>query len=811
MSEDHAIRNPFPSEAVASYGVTRSTCTSLPYMRELQGELIQYLKDYQAEPERAGMAIGVRGVYGSGKTHVLSWLAALMSETRTIRGTVAYGICNTNRFADLCYQLTQSFGRGLVIELIQLALLNLARTKVQSLKVTEELIYRLGTIDGLQALQEEGNIDLEQLRQQLLMKLQTNAKYSDIPRVLLDVTDPLFGDDAHRWLMGDDVVNLARLGVSAGLHGAGDDGNAERSSEGDTRAIAALESIAALHRIAGVPLVVLVDQLQVLLGQPYYLSYDNANALLNQFVEQLKRQSTMVVVAGTHEAWQSLKPDVPARFKQREQIVVGVLPLAETQLLLDAYTAELPLWQRFGTDAIAVLHELSGGLPREILRIAHHAFETARGELARLDGSEILESARTAGTIADRARKALAIADALFPEYGTLSREVLVAGQLVDRLLLSKGGVVIAALVLVKATDSLDEIDSARRVLEIQQYRHVHWSQAKLLIVSVGYASDDAFPLLGLSTPAIRFAEKTFESELRARLLAIHGGDTAWPVMAEDQRAAPQPAPALFPFSLPAGETVPSPDVDERISGITARLQELEQMRDAEHQRIQERFSTQADALSAPTIRDRQMSTRREVLDALDALLDALLRHDTDAERHLIRTILIANETSLHNAGVEDIGDLYIELLMVDRQRPDNQSTSSERGYLVSHMRRSLRNKSTSPSLVSDQRLVFLALGALAVAFLVSGYFSSTWVAARFSGSRAESTLLLLPYPVDFISTIPFVILSIAVALAYAHVMYLASTWRERRIYREHVARVRDRYGPSGAVSTMAERYPQSK
>lgn len=138
----------------------------------VQRELTQYLTAYSLDNDRYGGAIGLRGGHGSGKTHVLAWLAESMHGAKSIRGTVTYGKCGSSKFFNLCYQLMKQLDRPLLIELIQLALLNLARTKVRSARITASLADRLQTVGGLQLLQAEHNIDLEQLRQQLLAELQ---------------------------------------------------------------------------------------------------------------------------------------------------------------------------------------------------------------------------------------------------------------------------------------------------------------------------------------------------------------------------------------------------------------------------------------------------------------------------------------------------------------------------------------------------------------------------------------------------------------------------------------------------------------
>jgi hypothetical protein len=67
--------NPFSPEAVATYGQAIRTCEDLEYIRRAREELNAYLTSYPISPQRYGAAIGLRGEHGSGKTHLLTYLA----------------------------------------------------------------------------------------------------------------------------------------------------------------------------------------------------------------------------------------------------------------------------------------------------------------------------------------------------------------------------------------------------------------------------------------------------------------------------------------------------------------------------------------------------------------------------------------------------------------------------------------------------------------------------------------------------------------------------------------------------------------
>ena len=739
-----SVSNPFPEEAVSTYGTAGITCSNLEYMLQVQHKLQQYLTAYPLDKERFGGAIGLRGGHGSGKTHVLGWLADYLRGARSIRGTVIYGKCDSSRFFDLCHQLMTRLERPLLIELIQLALLNLARNKVRSARLTEALAERLQSVGGLQLLQAEHNIDLEQLRQQLLAELQASTGSLELARLLLDVPDPAFGADAYRALTGG--PDGAALAGAQQVRAAAGEGGSDSEVGVEARAIAALETIAALHRIAGVPLLVLVDQLEVLLRTADAASFQTVGSLTKKFVEQLGRQSALLFIAGVPEAWEMLMRDVSARFLQREQIVVGSLTLAETALFLDAYVRERAGLAPFAPATVVALHELSGGNPREILRIAHHAFNKTNGDLGSADDAVLLDSARSAGSIGDRARLALAAVDRIFPDHGRMAQELAADGQLVDRVLLTADGAVRVALLVIKATDPLDEIDSARRVESVQGYRERHWPQAELIVVSVGYSSADVHAILSETSQLISYKEKTFDAELRTRLLGL------------TQPATPPPAP----------DAEVQPELMHRLSDISTRLGELERRRSDESSRIQEHFSSQTEALAAPMIAARRLTTRREILDALDVLRDALAEGDSALERKLLHSILVANEANLHNATLEDLGELYLEVLVLQRTGGKNPYLHRERSDLLLDMRQSLRRTAGILGWLRGRRFATVMLGVTGI-FMFTGGISAYRVnrEPRYGGWAGP----ILPAPDDFISLLPFVFLCLGSALVLAYVV----------------------------------------
>src|SRR6266702_4221107 len=108
-------------------------------------------------------------------------------------------------------------------------------------------------------------------------------------------------------------------------------------SQADTDiAVNALECLAALFRIAGTPLVLLLDQLE------NFVPADSTRAaaaasIVKKMVEQVGRQDGVLVLTGTEPVFERFPRDVGPRFYQREPLVAGHLELDETRSLLSAH------------------------------------------------------------------------------------------------------------------------------------------------------------------------------------------------------------------------------------------------------------------------------------------------------------------------------------------------------------------------------------------------------------------------------------------------------------------------------------------
>ncbi len=516
--------NPFHPEAVATYGRVTRTCEDLGYMRDSLEELNQYLSDYDDSKKQYGTAIGLRGEYGSGKTHLLAWLSQKAEERKHIKPMVIYAKVYSASFFDLYTQLLSQLSREQLQHILGKALLELAKEQAGKLKATQSIVDIMNEPENLAVLNKEKNIDLGQLSIQLRNKLKDPDILNEtipgvIPQMLTLIGDPSLGDMAYQWLLGNEVLDLKALGLNHHLR------QLWQEQQGSFRpaitALKALETVAALFRIAKRPLIILIDQLEVLLNDKVRLP--TLSSLFKIMIEQLNSQKVLTFIAGVDgKSWNNFPPDVTARLRSRELLQIGNLSLEETKNLLESYTKDLP--SQFDFDAIRKIHLLSGGNPREIIRIAYYVYEDkeVEGKLSKVNENILIRSANKSCTIANRHQLALEMADSILNEFGNkvLTRLDVGKNVLLDRLLINDDQPRLA-LITLKATDKLSEINSAKQFNIVREYLENTHPSTSLIAVAVGYSSEEIRNLLGETGTVLQFDRQSFVGQLNTKITEL--------------------------------------------------------------------------------------------------------------------------------------------------------------------------------------------------------------------------------------------------------------------------------------------------
>ena len=178
--------------------------------------------------------------------------------------------------------------------------------------------------------------------------------------------DPSQAKTAYRWLTGDPVPDYAELDAG--------------------RQLRALEMVSALHRSAGVPLLVLIDGLGILAQ----VGPEAMWSMLKQMIESFTAGAAWLVIAGLDEAWTAVPADVEARLQRPGVLQLADLSTQETKALLEIYAGG-DTGLRYET--IDAIREHSARKPRGILAIAHELFEIHSGALQAATPQEAKQAA----------------------------------------------------------------------------------------------------------------------------------------------------------------------------------------------------------------------------------------------------------------------------------------------------------------------------------------------------------------------------------------------------------------------------------
>ncbi|MGA8810834.1 MAG: hypothetical protein WB973_23420, partial [Thermoanaerobaculia bacterium] len=443
-------RNPFPADPVATYGVpTIKTCDSLNTVSSARKELVGYLSAYAKADTRYGGIVALAGAHGSGKTHLLLYLHETCRTLTSFRIGCVYVKPDTPGLFSVYRGAIEAIGRIGIIQLLDTARRELAKRESERTHITESISTRIDQTTDLNVLINDNTVDADAIENALDAALHSSGVPSDTIEAL-KLCESSSGEKAFQWLLGSDVPDLETLGLSRLLRQT--ESTVSGASSEDSVAIDGLSLLALLHRVAGSPFVVLIDQFDVLL--PRAVEEKLSYPAITTFMETMKRQMSLVIIAGSEAAWRRLPPDVPPRVRGRALLKVGALTRDEIGLLVDAL---MDTRRTLEDNTLAALDELTGGNPREVLAISHQLYEKTSGNMNSATADDVTKSGLRSGTVVERARLARSLTDEIISDYGRISRDAaLPDGGIVDRVVRQKDRVVVAIL-LVQASDSIDE------------------------------------------------------------------------------------------------------------------------------------------------------------------------------------------------------------------------------------------------------------------------------------------------------------------------------------------------------------------
>jgi hypothetical protein len=397
-------------------------------------------------------------------------------------------------------------------------------------------------------------------------------------------------------------------------------------------------------------------------------------SLFKKLVEHLGRQATLLVVAGTDEAWDKLPRDISPRMRAREPIRVGSLSLRETEDFINAYTQGA---SGLSAEALSALQELSGGSPREIVRIAFQEFEASRGNLETATPESLFRSAEMAGSIEDRCKLALSMIAHVFSKTGTVVSNFSIGGQVVADLMVKNETGPFLAVTVIAPTGEHSERKLAQQVEGMKNSIADTWKEkVELLVVAVGYSDNKLVSIISTIAVIIHFDEGTFSGELEAlaakleQKTRINKDDGGRDKSREQWVAA--------------------------VEEISQKLSVREEQREADLRAVLKNFEKNTQVRISPQQEARKIETRIESLDQIEEIDSALQRKDHVAEMEGIKRILVANEVRWQRAEVEYLGTAYLDLIAVDKIRDENYNgakmgdTLYLRGWILAELRSGL-------------------------------------------------------------------------------------------------------------------------
>ncbi|HEX8063988.1 MAG TPA: hypothetical protein VF535_12320 [Allosphingosinicella sp.] len=700
-----APENRFPAKAVSTYGGPARCFAELSYMHGVEAILVDYLKNYpQAAP-----AVALSGGHGTGKTYLLTWLGKRATELRSAGARVIYAKTDSPNLADAYRSLISNLTRRDLLEVVHAALLRRGLSRVQAAAATQsdgEIIDQTGSMEAAYA---EKVLDPNELHLELRQTLQGRSVATAVSQKIAYAIGLLdhahYGEAAYDWLAGQGGA-LPDETLKAPLFGG-------EQVDGSQVVVEALETIAALFQVANIPLLVMLDQVENFIPPD---DVKGASSVMKKLAEQLGEQAAMVVMAGTPAAWEPLPRDLWPRFQNRKAFPVGNLTVDETSLLLGAYLVGS---ERFNPEIVGLINDLSGGNAREVLQIAHEAWEACNGDLDRLTGDDIRQAAKAAGSLDDRANLAQQILNDVAQERKLSIWRPEDGGGTTRVWTVEASSGTRAVVVVAVATDARAESLLAGEVAGFARRYQAEGDAREMIVVTVGYSSEHVQSLLTGISRTIVFREHSFKSELIGGLEAI---------MAAPPAAAGPPARAT------------DSEVERKLADMERAIGEILKAREEAQTKASETLARNAEAFVSSEHRQREAKTKLQLREGLDDLSHALTRETLEEERHVLRSLLIDNEAYVKNDDFDYLGNMYLDALdiqgLLSIQAVSDPHTiynriTDLRSRLIAVMRRAI----TTPSSQLTNSVSFrgiISVGAAvstAAAFYAMGVFTPFYMA----------------------------------------------------------------------------------
>jgi WD40 repeat protein len=342
-------RNPFPyqgsivvdtAQNVRTPGAASPTLL-WPPVNDLKALVERYLEGYRPSVRGVGFPVALRGAHGAGKTHTVRHVieSVATGDITPPIGTLAtfqvYARAETQDFLELYRQLMRQVP-GTLLRDMTLRFLGIVSSELfgDTLR-SDEARSRAAKVvidnpETIRSAFERHLVDEDQARATQADEVkETVGKEENFHNVLGYLLRDDLGETARAWLAGERVSteNARKLGVGGPI---------------ETPQIArwGLRFLATLFGRGGRPLIVYIDQYEKLVFNADQSLHSTNVGLLRSLIDELAKESAMLVLGGNEEAWDALAaaPDLRQRFG-KNVISFPLLTVVQAQRLVSLYVS----------------------------------------------------------------------------------------------------------------------------------------------------------------------------------------------------------------------------------------------------------------------------------------------------------------------------------------------------------------------------------------------------------------------------------------------------------------------------------------
>lgn len=399
------FRNPFPANPVVSLDgeayeelLDRSNILTLEveHHRFTRNLIFKYIARYfELTGADRGVAFGIEGDFGSGKSHFLRNIIqdvkeAITGIARSNDDRMKFGLTKENS-NPIAFQIYVKIENSDFLDLYRRIVSQVSHSTMRDLDVRIFARFVQEKVAGsefgslIEATLQQNPLHVEHLfKTAIVSKSEIRRMYTkwtqsitvdrDFAQALLYISSPHLEKEAYDWLVGREIrpEAMQQLGVS-------------RLIVTQDQARLALRLIINLFEMARVPLFLYIDQIERLVLDIDLDVATKNKGFLHSLAEWCSREGAFLCLSGVSDAWRELPEDFFARLNF-QLLWMQPLNYEEAIQLLEVYLQQnstSPSDDRFGDrrivefspEAIEELVRLSKGNIRQFLRRAHVVYE----------------------------------------------------------------------------------------------------------------------------------------------------------------------------------------------------------------------------------------------------------------------------------------------------------------------------------------------------------------------------------------------------------------------------------------------------